>query len=57
MFFLKNNNGWFVAGSGVIVSGLGRYIGGSLGAGITGFGMAQVMLGMLNMLRPTAREG
>ncbi len=51
------NKGWFVAGTGVLVSRLGRYVGGLLGAGITGFGMAQVAVGLLKILRPPLKEG
>ena len=45
-----------VAGLGVIVTGVGKVVGGQLGAGIMGFGMAHIALGLLDMTRPTVRE-
>ncbi len=45
-----------VLGLGAIVTSAGRIIGGRLGAGVTGFGLAHVTLGFLDMLRPTIRQ-
>ena len=45
-----------VMGLGAIVTGAGRMVGGRLGAGITGFGLAHVALGLLDMFRPTVRQ-
>ncbi len=45
-----------VMGLGAIVTGAGRLIGGRLGAGVTGFGLAHVALGLLDMFRPTVRQ-
>jgi hypothetical protein len=45
-----------VAGTGAVVTGVGRLVGGRLGAMISGFGLAHVVLGLLDMARPTIRE-
>ena len=45
-----------VAGTGAVVTGVGRMVGGRLGAWISGFGLAHIMLGLLDMTRPTVRE-
>jgi hypothetical protein len=42
-----------VTGLGAAVTGAGRIVGGSMGATITGFGMAHIVLGLLDMTRPT----
>jgi len=44
---------WIVAGLGAAVTALGRFIPGSLGDGITGFGVAHIVLGLLDMTRPS----
>ncbi|TYO93880.1 hypothetical protein [Desulfallas thermosapovorans] len=46
---------WIVIGLGVIVSLIGWYVGGNWGAGILGFGLAHILLGALDMFRPTVR--
>lgn len=46
---------WIVAGLGVIVALIGWYVGGYWGAGILGFGLAHILLGILDMFRPTVR--
>jgi hypothetical protein len=46
---------WVVTGLGAAVAGLGRLIGGNLGAGITGFGLAHIVLGQLDRLRSNVR--
>lgn len=45
--------GWLVTGLGAVVSGLGATMRQSrLGTGILGFGLAHVVLGVLDLLRP-----
>ncbi|MDD2401954.1 MAG: hypothetical protein PHI90_00455 [Clostridia bacterium] len=46
---------WIVTGVGAAVTGIGSLIRGPLGAGITGFGLAHVVLGTLDMFRPSTR--
>ena len=45
-----------VAGTGALVTGAGRLVGGRVGALISGFGMAHVLLGLLDLTRPTIRK-
>lgn len=52
----KNTTGWVVTGLGAAVTGIGALVGGRLGAGIAGFGLAHVVLGVLDNFRPTIRE-
>jgi len=47
---------WTVLGLGAGVTLLGRAIGGNLGAGVTGFGLAHVALGVLDQFRPSVRR-
>ncbi len=48
---------WVVVGLGVVVSIIGQISRpGELGAGILGFGIAHIVLGILDMLRPTVRQ-
>ncbi|MDO9534403.1 MAG: hypothetical protein Q7J85_03505 [Bacillota bacterium] len=42
-------------GLGVLVTGLGKMIGGKIGNTVTGFGLAHIVLGSLDMFRPTVR--
>lgn len=51
----RNMTGWVVSGLGFVVLGLGKMIGGRLGAGIYGFGLAHVILGFLDRFRPSLR--
>lgn len=55
---MQNNNttGWVVSGVGAAVTGLGLIVGGRVGAGISGFGMAHVVLGVLDHYRTTVRD-
>ena len=46
---------WAVLATGAAVTGLGRIVGGTLGAGITGFGLAHVALGFLDQFRPSVK--
>ena len=45
-----------VAGTGAVVTGVGRLVGGRMGAWISGFGLAHIVLGLLDMARPTIRH-
>lgn len=48
---------WVVVGVGAVVSIIGQMMRPSeLGAGILGFGLAHVVLGVLDMMRPTVRQ-
>lgn len=47
---------WTVAGLGLVVTGVGRMVGGNLGAGLMGFGLAHVVLGLADMFRPLVRD-
>lgn len=51
-----NKTGMAVAGMGLFVTGLGRAVGGTVGAGITGFGLAQVVMGLSHMFKPLLRQ-
>ncbi|SET21168.1 hypothetical protein [Anaerobranca gottschalkii] len=44
-----------VVGLGIIVSLIGWYIRGELGAGILGFGLAHIVLGLLDTARPSVK--
>jgi hypothetical protein len=47
---------WVVTGLGAVVSSLGaKAFRGRFGAGVIGFGLAHVALGLLDMLRPSVR--
>lgn len=52
----KNSTSWVVTGLGTAVTGLGAVVGGRFGAGIVGFGLAHVVLGVLDNLRPVIRD-
>ncbi|MHB8983808.1 MAG: hypothetical protein ACYC4E_00440 [Carboxydocellales bacterium] len=47
---------WTVTGLGAAVTGIGAMLSGTLGAGVIGFGLAHVALGLLDMARPTVRK-
>jgi hypothetical protein len=53
---MKNNTGWIVAGVGAVVTGAGAVIGGTVGAGVAGFGLAHIVLGVLDNMRPTVKN-
>lgn len=55
---MENNNskGLAIMGLGVLVAGAGKMVGGRLGAGMTGFGLAHVILGLADMFRPAMSE-
>lgn len=50
-----NTTSWVVAGLGVIVALIGWYLGGLWGAGLLGFGLAHILLGVLDMFRPAVK--
>ncbi|MCR4441717.1 MAG: hypothetical protein QHH10_06185 [Peptococcaceae bacterium] len=52
----KDTTGWAVTGVGAAVTGIGALVGGTLGAGIAGFGLAHVVLGILDNFRPIVRK-
>lgn len=52
----KNTTSWIVTGVGAAVTGMGAMVGGAVGAGISGFGLAHVVLGVLDNFRPTVRK-
>ncbi len=47
---------WAVIGIGVIVAAVGwLFITGLWGAGVTGFGLAWIVLGIIDLFRPTVK--
>lgn len=42
-------------GLGILVTGIGRMIGGRIGNTVTGFGLAHIVLGSLDMFRPAVK--
>jgi len=53
---MKNTTSLAVTGVGAAVTGIGAIVGGPVGAGIAGFGLAHVVLGVLDNFRPTVRH-
>jgi hypothetical protein len=54
---LKNNTGLYVAGLGAVVTTVGATVfGGALAAGTVGFGLAHMVLGIADTLRPSVRS-
>ncbi|MFW5976433.1 MAG: hypothetical protein ACOCQS_00660 [Bacillota bacterium] len=52
-----STTGWLVSGLGLAVSALGgRMLDKKVGAGILGFGLAHIVLGQLDRLRPTIKN-
>ena len=48
---------WFISGLGIAVSALGsRMLDKKIGAGILGFGLAHLVLGQLDRMRPTVKK-
>ncbi len=48
---------WFISGLGIAVSALGtRMLDKKIGAGILGFGLAHLILGQLDRMRPTIKN-
>jgi hypothetical protein len=53
----RTTTSWLITGLGTVVSGLGSlFRRRRLGAGILGFGLAHVLLGVLDMFRPKVRR-
>ncbi|HAI20323.1 MAG TPA: hypothetical protein DCM14_00210 [Clostridiales bacterium UBA8153] len=52
----SRSTSWVVIGLGAAVSAAGLVIPGKLGSGAVGFGAAHMLLGALDMLRPTGRR-
>ncbi len=53
----SKTTGWILVGVGAVVSLIGQMIKPrELGAGILGFGLAHIILGILDMMRPTAKQ-
>ena len=58
MLFIRKNKmstGKMIIGLGALLTGMGRLVGGRAGDNITGFGLASMVLGALNILRPRLR--
>lgn len=54
---LNNKTGLYVAGLGALVSGTGLLLKNRrMGNGVLGFGLAHVVLGGLDLLRPSVRK-
>ncbi|NLW06394.1 MAG: hypothetical protein GX039_00190 [Clostridia bacterium] len=52
-----NTTSWVVAGLGIVATAIGsRLVKGRFGAGVTGFGMAHLLLGALDMFRPSINK-
>lgn len=51
-----NKTGLAMAGAGLFIAGVGRVVGGTMGAGITGFGLAHVAMGMMDMFKPLVKN-
>ena len=47
----ENSTGYIVAGVGLLVTGIGRVLGGRLGDTLAGFGIAHLVLGILDSFR------
>jgi len=52
----SRSTSWVVVGLGAAVSTAGLLMPGKLGSGVLGFGAAHMLLGALDMLRPTGRR-
>ncbi len=52
-----NTTSWIVTILGVIVSAIGYFmLPGEFAAGVLGFGLAHIILGLLDMTRPTVKQ-
>ncbi len=47
---------WGMAGLGLVFTGMGKAVGGNLGAGLMGFGLAHVILGLADIFKETAQN-
>lgn len=52
----RKTTSWVVTGVGAVVTGAGYLLGGNIGTGLAGFGLAHVVLGTLDMFRPSIRK-
>lgn len=53
---MKNKTGWYVAGLGAVVTIVGATVfSEALAAGVIGFGLAHVVLGLADTLRPSVQ--
>lgn len=52
----SNKTSLTVAGAGLVITGIGKAVGGTVGAGLIGFGLANVVLGLADMFKPLLRE-
>lgn len=52
----RNTTGIAVTGLGTVVTGIGALLRGRVGAGVVGFGLAHVVLGLLDNFRPVTRK-
>ena len=52
----KKTTSNLVIGLGVLATSIGRFVGGGLGRGITGFGLAHIFLGTLDKYRSMAKN-
>lgn len=52
----QNKTGLAIAGAGLVITGVGKMVGGTMGAGIMGFGLANVALGLADMFKPMLRD-
>jgi TM2 domain-containing membrane protein YozV len=52
----KNTTNKIILGLGTLAAGAGKLIGGKIGYGIAGFGLAHILFGSLGMLRSPLRS-
>lgn len=45
---------WGMAGLGLVITGVGKAVGGTLGAGLIGFGMAHMVMGLADIFKDEA---
>ena len=50
-WFKDNPTGFIVAGLGLLVTGIGKLLGGRVGDTLSGFGIAHLVLGILDCIR------
>ncbi len=56
-FKRPSTTSWIISGLGIAVSALGgKMINRKVGAGILGFGLAHIILGQLDRMRPTVKN-
>jgi len=53
---VRRTTSWVVVGVGAAVTAIGAtLLAGNFGAGVTGFGLAHIVLGLLDMARPAVK--